>query len=188
MSTDKIAAMDQVSAACKYNTQPADAMEIHGRYRLVCRDKDGNIKWDDIIDNTVMTVGKNEMLDKYLSGSAWTTGTVYMGLKSTGTPNAADTMALHSTWTELNITASSGARQAVTFAAAGSGSKATSSAVSFSVTAAGPTSVFGVFVVVGGSATNGNTSGTLFSAGDFSSSKSVVNGDTIAVTYTATLT
>jgi hypothetical protein len=28
----------------------------------------------------------------------------------------------------------------------------------------------------------------LFSAGDFSSSKSVVNGDTIAVTYTATLT
>jgi hypothetical protein len=28
----------------------------------------------------------------------------------------------------------------------------------------------------------------LFSAGDFSSSKSVINGDTIAVTYTATLT
>jgi hypothetical protein len=48
--------------------------------------------------------------------------------------------------------------------------------------------VAGCFINIGGSATKDNTTGTLFSAGDFSSSKAVVSGDTIAVTYTATLT
>jgi hypothetical protein len=112
-----------------------------------------------------------------------------MGLKGTGTAVVGDTQASHASWLEVggtNAPAYSGNRPTPSFSAASAGSKATSSAVSFSITSTG--NVFGCFINIGGSATKDSTTGTLFSAGDFSSSKSVINGDTIAVTYTATLT
>lgn len=161
-----------------------EEMMIKGRYAIQCLDADGNIKWEDEFNNLVTTVGKNDMLDKYLAGSSWSTGSVYMGLKGTGTAAAGDTMASHAGWSELSITANRGT---VSFSAASSGSKATSSAVSFSITAAGPTTVAGVFVVIGGTSANANTTGVLFSAGDFSASRSVVSGDTLQVTYTASV-
>jgi hypothetical protein len=112
-----------------------------------------------------------------------------MGLKGTGTAVAADTMTSHATWLEVglaNAPTYSGNRPAPSFSAASSGSKTTASAVSFAMTGTG--TVAGCFINIGGSATKDTTTGILFSAGDFSSSKSVVSGDTIAVTYTATLT
>jgi hypothetical protein len=80
----------------------------------------------------------------------------------------------------------SGNRKTPTFGAAAAGVKATSSASTFSITSTG--TVAGCFINIGGSATIDNTTGTLFSAGDFSSSKAVVDGDSIAVSYQATLT
>jgi hypothetical protein len=112
-----------------------------------------------------------------------------MGLKGTGTAVAADTQASHASWDEVggtNAPAYSGDRPTPSFSSAAAGSKTTSSAVSFSMTSTG--TVAGCFINIGGSATKDSTTGTLFSAGDFSSSKSVVNGDTIAVTYQLTLT
>jgi hypothetical protein len=135
----------------------------------------------------VCTVGKNATLDGILGNSAQ--GAVVMGLKGAGTAVAADTMTSHATWSEVglaNAPTYSGNRPAPSFSAASAGSKATSSAVSFTITSTG--TVAGCFINIGGSATKDTTTGILFSAGDFSSSKSVVNGDTIAVTYTATLT
>lgn len=181
-----VKATDAVSGGLIARPSADDDMRIFGKYFVECRGEDGSVKWSDTIDNLITTVGKNDMLDKYLAGSAWTTGTVYMGLKGTGTAAAGDTMASHATWSELNITSSSGARLTTSFSAASSGSKATSAAVSFSVTSSG--TVAGCFLVVSGAATNGSTTGILFSAGDFSSSRAVVNGDTLNVTYTATLT
>lgn len=177
---------DTTSSGLIARPNTSDDMRIVGKYFVECRAEDGSVKWSDTIDNLITTVGRNDMLDKYLSGSAWTTGTVLMGLKGTGTAVAGDTMASHASWAELNITSSSGARLTTSFSAASSGSKATSSAVSFSVTSSG--TVAGCFIVIGGTTTNGNTTGTLFSAGDFSSSRAVVNGDTLNVTYTASLT
>jgi hypothetical protein len=163
-----------------------EQMLIKGKYIVECRDADGKLKWKDEIKNLVTTVGKNDMLDKYLAGSGWTTGAVYMGLKSTGAAVAGDTMASHASWTELNASASSGVRQSVSFSAASSGSKATSSAVAWSIT--GTATVAGCFIVVGGTSANGNTTGVLFSAGDFSGgNRSVINGDTLNVTYSASL-
>lgn len=182
---EKIDVADAVGAGVVARPTQGEKMEIHGRYRVECIGADGQVKWVDHIDNLVTTVGKNDMLDKYLSGSAWSTGTVLMGLKGTGTAAAGDTMASHATWSELNISASSGARQTVTFASASSGSKATSSAVSWSITGSG--TVAGCFIVIGGTTANANTTGTLFSAGDFASSRAVVNGDTLNVTYSASL-
>lgn len=187
MSQDKIAANDKVEAACKYNTQPADEVAIHGHYHAVCYDQDGNVKWEDDIENLVTTVGKNLTLDTILGNTA--AGAVVMGLKGTGTAAAGDTQASHAGWLEVggaNAPTYSGNRPTPSFSAASSSSKTTSSAVSFSITGTG--TVAGCFINIGGSATKDNTTGTLFSAGDFSSSKSVVNGDTIAVTYTASLT
>jgi len=187
MSYDKITATDKVEAVTKYNTMPEDSMSIHGTYHAVCYDIAGNIKWEDDIENLVTTVGKNSTLDTILGNVA--AGAVVMGLKGTGTAVVADTQASHASWNEVglaNAPTYSGNRPTPSFSAAAAGSKATSSAVSFSMTSTG--TVAGCFINIGGSSTKDSTTGVLFSAGDFSSSKSVVNGDTIAVTYTATLT
>jgi hypothetical protein len=187
MTIDNIKASDKVEASCSYNTQPSDAMSIEGHYHAVCYGADGQVKWEAPIENLVTTVGKNATLDAILGNSA--AGAVVMGLKGTGTADVADTQSSHAGWLEVglaNAPTYSGNRKTPTFSAASAGSKTTSSAVSFSITSTG--TVAGCFINIGGSATIDNTTGTLFSAGDFSSSKSVVNGDTIAVTYTATLT
>jgi hypothetical protein len=187
MSLDKITATDQVAAITKYNTMPEDTMSIHGSYHAVCYSSDGFVKWADEIENLVTTVGKNLTLDTILGNSA--AGAVVMGLKGVGTAAVTDTQASHPTWLEVglaNAPAYSGNRPTPSFASAAAASKATSSAVSFSMTSTG--TVAGCFINIGGSATKDSTTGTLFSAGDFSSSKAVVNGDTIAVTYTLTLT
>ena len=187
MTIDKMTATDMVQATTKYNTMPEDQMSIHGHYTAVCYGADGQIKWSDEIENLVTTVGKNFTLDTKLGNTAG--GAVVMGLKGTGTAVVADTQAAHASWLEVglaNAPTYSGNRPTPSFSAASAGSKTTSSAVSFSMTSTG--TVAGCFINIGGSATKDNTTGTLFSAGDFSSSKSVVSGDTIAVTYTATLT
>lgn len=187
MAIDKITAKDLCEASTKYNTMPEDTMGIGGHYTAVCYGADGSVKWTDEITNIVTTVGRNFTLDTALGNTAG--GAVVMGLKGTGTAVAADTQSSHASWLEVglaNAPTYSGNRPTPSFSAASSGSKATSSAVSFTITGTG--TVAGCFINIGGSATKDNTTGTLFSAGDFSSSKSVVNGDTIAVTYTATLT
>lgn len=187
MTIDKMTATDKVEASTKYNTMPEDQMTIHGHYTAVCYSVDGFVKWSDEIDNLVTTVGKNFTLDTTLGNTAG--GAVVMGLKGTGTAVVADTQASHASWLEVglaNAPTYSGNRPTPSFSVAAAGSKATSSAVSFSMTSTG--TVAGCFINIGGSATKDNTTGTLFSAGDFSSTKSVVNGDTIAVSYTATLT
>jgi hypothetical protein len=187
MTMDKITATDKVEAVTKYNTMPSDTMGIGGHYTAICYSVDGFIKWTDEIENIVTTVGRNFTLDTAFGNTAG--GAVVMGLKGTGTAIAADTQASHASWLEVggtNAPAYSGNRPTPSFSAASAGSKATSSAVSFSMTSSG--TVAGCFINIGGSSTKDSTTGTLFSAGDFSSSKSVVNGDTIAVTYTATLT
>jgi hypothetical protein len=187
MSLDKITATDQVAAITKYNTTPADEMGISGTYHAVCYSADGQVKWEAPIENIVTTVGRNLTLDTILGNVA--AGAVVMGLKGVGTAAASDTQASHPTWLEVglaNAPTYSGNRPTPSFATAAAGSKATSSAVSFSMTGTG--TVAGCFINIGGSATKDSPTATLFSAGDFSSSKSVVNGDTIAVTYTLTLT
>lgn len=187
MSHETANITDVAQAACRYNTQPADSMTIHGTYHAICRDKDGNVKWEDGIKNLVTTVGKNLTLDTVLGNSA--AGAVVMGLKGTGTAAVGDTQASHPTWDEVglaNAPTYSGNRKTPSFSAAAAGTKSTSAAVVFAITSTG--TVAGCFINIGGSATIDDTTGTLFSAGDFSSSKSVVSGDTISVTYSASLT
>lgn len=165
----------------------SEKCEAVGRYRVECLDKDGNLKWAEEFPNLVVDAGKNAMLDAYLSGSSYTAGTIYMGLVnggSTPTYAAADTMASHAGWTEVtSVTANRGT---VVFSAASGGSKASSSNVSFSIT--GTATIAGVFIVRGGTSANGNTTGTLFSAGSFSGgNRSVQNLDTLNASYSVSV-
>lgn len=143
------------------------------------------VKWADGINNIVTTVGKNDLLDKYIGGSGYTAACV-MGLKGVGTAVVGDTQASHASWNEVgsaNAPAYTAPRKTPSFSAAAAGSKATSAAVAFPITSSG--TVAGCFINMGGSSTIDNTTGVLFSAGDFTGgNKTVSNGDTLNVTYT----
>lgn len=163
-----------------------ESLKLKGTYHVECYGPDGQLKWKDVVHNLVTTVGKNLALDSILGNSA--AGAVVMGLKGAGSAAAGDTQASHAGWLEVglaNAPTYTGNRQTPSFSAASAGSKATSAAVSFAITSSG--TVAGCFINIGGSATKDNTTGTLFSAGDFSGgSKTVANLDTINVTYTLT--
>lgn len=150
-------------------------------------------KWAAECPNVVCTVGKNVALDAYLAGSSYTVTGPYMGLINTNASSAVagDTMSSHAGWLEVgnaNAPTYTSPRKTVAWSAASSGSKATSAALSFAITSSG--TVGGCFLVLGSGAvsTIDNTSGTLYSAGAFTGgSKTVSNGDTLNVTYTASL-
>lgn len=163
-----------------------ESLKLKGTYHVECYGPDGQLKWSDVIHNLVTTVGKNLALDTILGNSA--AGAVVMGLKGTGSAAAGDTQASHAGWLEqglANAPTYTGNRPTPSFSAASAGSKTTSAAVSFAITSSG--TVAGCFINIGGSATKDNTTGTLFSVGDFSGGdKTVANLDTINVTYTLT--
>ncbi|MEW6314624.1 MAG: hypothetical protein AB1513_11395 [Pseudomonadota bacterium] len=139
---------------------------------------------EDSIINLVTTAGKNDALDKYLAGSAYTAA-FYMGLVDGATAPtyaAADTMSSHAGWTE-NQNYTQTTRQAPSWSAASGAAKSTSTPVSFSINTNGQT-LAGAFITT--SNTKGGTTGTLYSCGNFTGgNKTAGNGDTIQVSYTA---
>ena len=152
-------------------------IELTNIWKVTCLDKDGNVKWEEDKKNLITTVGLNHILDTQFHAGTQVT-TWYIGLKGAGTPVAGDTMASHSSWTEN--TDYSGNRKEWTEGAASSGSMTNSSSVDFSVT--GTATIAGAFL---NTAATG-TAGTLYGVVDFSSSRSVISGDTLQVTVTVT--
>jgi hypothetical protein len=152
---------------------------LRGRYRIVCKDRLGRIKWVEEFDNLITTEGLNSVLSVYLDG-ATQIATWYVGLKGTGSPAAGDTLASHSGWSE--ITSYSGNRKQWNGGTASAGSIDNSaSKASFSIT--GTVTIAGAFLA---SAATGTT-GTLYSVGNFSASRDLISGDTLDVTATFTM-
>lgn len=164
--------------------QPLDlgGLAISHRYIFEAFDKDGHLKWREEVDNLVVTEGRNDVLDKYYAGSAYTAAH-YLGLKGTGTIAAADTMASHAGWAEVTGY-SQAARPTLAWSAAAAGSKAATGATTFSINAT--VTAAGGFIAT--NATKGGTTGPLIGATDFSVSRSLVSGDSLLVTPTASLT
>jgi len=177
-----------------------ETVGIEGVYHVECRDAAGNLKWEESFPNLVNAVGKELMLDTLLKGSAYTVVGPYLGLISGASPTfaASDTMTSHAGWTEFtNYTVGGSAvRGTAVFASATSTgttpSNVTTSAATaivYTITGGGGT-VGGCFLVTGtgASSTQSNTSGTLYSAGAFTTAKITTAGDTVSVTYSTTAT
>ena len=188
MSNEKAIANDFVASGLIANTGASEVATAVGRYRVECRDAEGNLKWVVEEDNLVVNVGLQYMAGTALTSTAQIT-TWYLGL-ITGpgvTTNAADTMSSKG-WTEFTgysnanrvtptLTAATNANPSVV---TNSGSPA-----NFNINATG--TVGGAFLTSDN--TKGGTTGTLFSEKAFSSpgDRSVVSGDILAVTYTFSL-
>ena len=188
MTIEKISAGDSASATVIRGASSVESVDMTGVYTAECYDSEGNLKWSDTIENTVVTAGKNSLLDVYLRAQTQITAW-YFGIISSVSYSAiaaGDTPSSHSGWREAGNanapTYSEGVRQTAAWSAASSGSIATSSAASFSITSSG--TVKGAFLI--SVATKDATTGTLYSAGLFTVGDKVVSsGDTINVTYTA---
>jgi hypothetical protein len=190
MSIEKAKATDIVGGGLIANTGASEGAKATGKYTVECYDKDGNLKWVAETPNLVVNVGLQYMAGTALTSTAQIT-TWYLGLYgsgSTNSPAASDTMSSHIGWTE--VTAYSEAnRPTATLAAATNAnpSVVTNTASKAVFTINGTTTVGGAFLTSNN--TKGGTTGTLFSAADFSApgDRSVVSGDILNVTYTFSL-
>jgi hypothetical protein len=190
MSIEKVKSTDTVTSGLVAGTRSGDNALALGRFKMACYDKDGALKWEAEEDNLVVNVGL-----AYMAGSALTSVTQvtswFIGLYGSGatnSPAAGDTMSSHAGWTEVTAY-SQATRVACTFATATTAnpSVATNSASVAAFSINGTATVGGAFLV--SNSTKGGTTGTLFSAADFSSpgDRAVTSGDTLNVTYTLSL-
>lgn len=191
---DQLTAKDFANARAIMRAALGDDCHIEGYYIAECYDKNGKLKWRDLFANTVVTVGKNLMLDSALAGSAYTVTGPFLGLISSVSftaISAADTMTSHAGWLEAgnaNAPTYTSPRKTAAWSAASAGSKALSAALGFAITGTG--TIKGGFLNYGSGAlsTIDNTAGTLFSAGLFTGGdRSVLNGDTVNVSYSVGL-
>jgi hypothetical protein len=193
MTIQKTKATDVISSGLTCNTQAGEAAQAAGKYHVECRDKDGNLKWAAESKNLVVSVGLQYMAGTSLDGTTARITTWYLGLitgpGSGTTIIAANTMSAHAGWTEyVNYSNANRVTASLAVATTATPSVVTNSAspAVFNINGAGG-------VVAGAFLTSANdksgTTGTLFSAADFGSpgDRTVVNGDTLSVTYTFSL-
>lgn len=191
---------DHAEVTMQANAGAMESLGMVGSYHVECRDKDGNLKWEEAFPNLVVAVGKELMLDTLLSGTSYTTVGPFLGLISGASPtfDATDTMASHGGWTEFTAytVGGSAVRGTASFASATSSGASPSNvtskaatAIVYTITGGGGT-VGGCFLVTGTGAvdTQSSTAGTLYSAGAFGTAKVTTAGDTVSVTYSTSAT
>lgn len=172
---DMIPATDQVSAGLMARAGLCDAIRAPSAvFEVECRAADGSLRWRETVRNVVTTAGKTDIVDKYLKGSTYTAAW-FLILAGAGSKAAGDTLASHAGWSE--VTPYAGNRPAITWGTTSAGSN-TSTAVSISINASATVAGAGACTV------NTGTSGVLYNVSDFSASRSVVDGDTLNVTVT----
>ena len=183
--------VDIVSSDLICRSQYGEGLVAMGKYFVECFDKDGNLKWSDEASNLVVNTGLQYMAGTSLDGATARITAWYVGLitgPGSGTTFAAgDTASLHAGWAE-NTAYSNSTRPAATFAAATTAnpSVVTNSASKATFNINNTATIAGAFLI--SNDTKGGTSGTLFSASDFTGGdRSVGSGDTLQVTYTFSL-
>lgn len=187
MSKENASVGELISAAFAAGTGGHERVRGGGEFMAVCVGADGVEKWrTPWKPNLVVNVGLKDMNDKYFLGSGYTAAW-FLGLygaSASNNPAAGDTAASHAGWTEVTAY-SQATRPACSFAAATTADPSvisnSGSPAAFSIN--GTATVGGAFLI--SNSTKGGTTGILFSAADFQApgDRSVVNGDTINLTY-----
>lgn len=189
---DTMHSADDLGAHLIMGERMTDGLTARGMFRLE-HVRDGVVIYAEDFANTVVTVGKNLMLDTALAGAAYTVTGPYLGLISSVSFTAiaaTDTMASKG-WTEAggaNAPAYTALRKTAAWSAAAAGAKALSAALSFTFTGVG--TVKGAFLVygTGAVATIDSTAGVLFSAGLFTGGDRIVaSTDVLNVSYSVSL-
>lgn len=162
---------------------PKQNIGLHGHYKLRAYNRDGSIKWEDSFDNLVVNNGLDHVLEVALRLGTQAGGW-YVGIKATGTPAAADTMVSHGSWSEITAYSQS---NRPTWSPGSLSSQSVDNAASpaqFTINANG-TVIYGAFLT--SINTKGGNTGTLFSAGNFISSKTLDSGEILEITITYTI-
>jgi hypothetical protein len=151
-------------------------LKIGGVFDVVCRDREGNIKWQESIHNIWVNSGLEDLLDVYFKNGT-KTATWYVGLYTNANPSA--------TWiatTDLTeFTSYSGSRKEWTEGSiTGTTTKSldnSASKASFAISGSG--TIVGAFLCKGATGAQ-----NICCASNFGTSRSVADGDTVEVTYT----
>jgi hypothetical protein len=188
---------DNATITLNAGAKANETVGIEGVYKVECRDASGNLKWEESFPNLVVAAGKQLLLDTLLKGSSYTVVGPFLGLTNASlTPAATDTMGTivpSSEFTNYTVGGSAVRGTAVFASATSSGTTPTNvttsaaAAITYTITGGGGT-VYGCFLNIGGTSAQGNTTGTLYSVGNFSTAKVTTAGDTVSVTYSTTAT
>ena len=195
----KALSTDKVSAAIDRFSGFGEGAAGGGIFIFEAYDKDGNLKWRDEAKNLTTNVGRQDMNAKYFLGSSYTANWFIGLVNNSPTPvySVTDTMGVINTggvWTETTDYETSN-RATATF---GTATDANPSVISNSVDSGGTVASFviddtvtidGAFLTDTQAKSPGNT-GILFSVAAFEvpGDRSVVDGDTLNVTYQFSLT
>lgn len=182
------AVREVVEATLVTRPEIKEEVTIGGHFHVECV-RNGEVVWEEDCDNLITDVGKASILDVYL-GRLTAMTAIHLGLKAAGSPANADTMASHAGWTEIasSVVAARGVPAFAVASGTGTVTKVTSAVVAFTVATATNVVIAGCFIVMSGTSAPANTTGTLYSVGDFTASRTVNSGDTLNVTYTGQLT
>jgi hypothetical protein len=163
--------------------EAGDELRPGTMWHLECRDKYGNLKWNEDIHNVVTNEGLDHILNVEFHGTTQITAWYVLLFNTNTTPSGTTTYA-SPVFTE-STDYDEATRPAYVEAAASSQSM-TNTASKAVFTISTTTSIYGAALVGGGTAatTKGDTAGggTMFCAAKFSSVKNCVDDDTITVT------
>lgn len=186
----KARSTDKVSGAIERFSGFGEGAAGGGTFIFEAYDKDGNLKWRDEAKNLTTNVGRQDMNTKYFTGTTYTAAW-YIGLvNNSPTPsyNVTDTMASHAGWVETTdysgtdrITADFGTATSADPSVIANTTGTGGTVASFSIT--GTVTIDGAFLTA--TQDNSTNTGILFSVAAFETpgDRSVVNGDTLNVTY-----
>jgi len=157
-------------------------MKFEGRFKVVHKDKTGQIKGVYYLKNGVTNVGKDRILATMFNGTAlsspWYIGLIdnagFVGL------SAADTIALRAGWTEF-VNYDGDVRQTWDEAAVSGQEIVTTTPATFTISSDG-SEIIGLFIV-DDDTKGGTVTGTLWSTGLFDAVKTLDDDDTLDVQY-----
>jgi hypothetical protein len=147
-----------------------DTIKLTGKYHLLCKDKEGNIKWEETINNLVVSAGKAQLA--LLAGDATAVPFTYVAVGTSATAVAAGQTALQSE------TVTNGLERA-----AGTVSRTTTTVTNDTLQITKTFTASGTVAVEEAGIFNASSSGTMLSRA-LTTTKTIVIGEQLTVTYT----